>query len=352
MQSTSKFPFQQVVTEIAPSLNWKEVVSELDHPCFLIRDRTGLRLLLTALQLGLQTQGTTFPTDLLYQSWNNAEGQLSLLSQLLRNTDLFCLADYPHHAINVEILKSPPEPDNKKLASWKCLGLLETLLNLLENGGLYSQVQDLLKEPVQHCPDVLVLGLLQLTQPMTKLRQELLSSLIPVFLGNHPNSAIILHHVWHAQSPLVKPLVMHAMAEWYMRAEHDQARLSRILDVAQDLKALSMLLNVQRFPFVIDLSCLASRREYLKLDKWLTDKMREHGETFVAACVNFLHQRCPQISGKVKEETGLKPTQLPPDTLAIMLSCLQVSLFFVCSFCFFFLFLFEIHFTSIFVGLN
>jgi CCR4-NOT transcription complex subunit 1 len=247
----------------------------------------------------------------------------------MRNTDLFCIADYPHHAINVEILKSPPEPDNKKLASWKCLGLLETLLNLLENGGLYSQVQELLKEPVQHCPDVLVLGLLQLTQPMTKLRQELLSSLIPVFLGNHPNSAIILHHVWHAQSPLVKPLVMHAMAEWYMRAEHDQARLSRILDVAQDLKALSMLLNVQRFPFVIDLSCLASRREYLKLDKWLTDKMREHGETFVAACVNFLHQRCPQISGKVKEEAGLKPTQLPSDTLAIMLSCLQVCFFVV-----------------------
>lgn len=30
---------------------------------------------------------------------------------------------------------------------------------------------------------------------------------------------------------------MHSMAEWYMRGEqHDQIRLSRILDVAQDLK--------------------------------------------------------------------------------------------------------------------
>lgn len=30
---------------------------------------------------------------------------------------------------------------------------------------------------------------------------------------------------------------MHAMAEWYMRGEqYDQAKLSRILDVAQDLK--------------------------------------------------------------------------------------------------------------------
>ena len=66
-----------------------------------------------------------------------------------------------------------------------------------------------------------------------------------------------------------------------MRGEpHDQTRLSRILDVAQDLKALSMLLNATPFAFVIDLACLASRREYLKLDKWLTDKIREHRVIF------------------------------------------------------------------------
>lgn len=70
---------------------------------------------------------------------------------------------------------------------------------------------------------------------------------------------------------------MHTMAEWYMRDPNDQTRLSRILDVAQDLKALSMLLNASPFAFVIDLACLASRREYLKLEKWLTDKIREHG---------------------------------------------------------------------------
>ncbi len=43
------------------------------------------------------------------------------------------------------------------------------------------------------------------------------------------------------------------------------------------LQSLSMLLNGTPFAFVIDLAALASRREYLKLDKWLTDKIREHG---------------------------------------------------------------------------
>ncbi len=37
-----------------------------------------------------------------------------------------------------------------------------------------------------------------------------------------------------------------------------------------------MLLNATPFAFVIDLACLASRRGYLKLDKWLNDKIREH----------------------------------------------------------------------------
>lgn len=53
-------------------------------------------------------------------------------------------------------------------------------------------------------------------------------------------------------------------------------------------QALSLLLSVQQFPFIIDLACLASRRDYLKLDKWLADKIREQSEPFVTSCVQFL----------------------------------------------------------------
>lgn len=42
---------------------------------------------------------------------------------------------------------------------------------------------------------------------------------------------------FQGQSPSIRQLIMHSMAEWYMRGEqYDQAKLSRILDVAQDLK--------------------------------------------------------------------------------------------------------------------
>lgn len=118
---------------------------------------------------------------------------------------------------------------------------------------------------------------------------------------------------------------MHSMAEWYLRGDYDQTRLSRILDVAQDLKALSALLNANSFPFVIDLACLASRREYLKLEKWLTDKIRDLGEGFVAACIKFLQRRCPQVVGPSIEDdpTVPKASQLPQETLTTILNCLQ-----------------------------
>lgn len=267
-----------VLKELNPSLNFKEVTYELDHPGFQIRDSKGLHNVVYGIQRGLGME--VFPVDLIYRPWKHAEGQLSFIQHSLINPEIFCFADYPCHTVATDILKAPPEDDNREIATWKSLDLIESLLRLAEVGQ-YEQVKQLFSFPIKHCPDMLVLALLQINTSWHTLRHELISTLMPIFLGNHPNSAIILHYAWHGQgqSPSIRQLIMHAMAEWYMRGEqYDQAKLSRILDVAQDLKALSMLLNGTPFAFVIDLAALASRREYLKLDKWLTDKIREHGE--------------------------------------------------------------------------
>ncbi|XP_030040329.1 CCR4-NOT transcription complex subunit 1 isoform X2 [Manduca sexta] len=320
--------FVQTLKDLASNLNWKEVILQLDHPEFLVPDRIGLSLLFTILRMGLQSAGypaNVFPTEYLYRRWTNLDGQMSLITHVLKHPDIFSFADYPYHPVSIDILKSPPEVDNKEVGTWRCLYLIELLIHAAER-GYYMQVHELFKMPLQHCPDILLLALIQIGPPITVFRTELLTTLFPIFLGNHPNSGIVLHHAWHTQNPNVKPLIMHAMADWYLRGESDQSKLSRILDVAQDLKALSLLLNVQSFPFVIDLACLASRREYLKLDKWLTDKIRDHGESFVSAMVKFLQRRCPQILGKGPEEQLPKAAQLPPDTITTMLACLQLCI--------------------------
>lgn len=53
---------------------------------------------------------------------------------------------------------------------------------------------------------------------------------------------------FQAQCPAIRQLVMRSMADWYMRDQHEQQRLSRILDVAQDLKV--GLCGVFEFRFI------------------------------------------------------------------------------------------------------
>ncbi|KAG8177929.1 hypothetical protein JTE90_000793 [Oedothorax gibbosus] len=312
--------FVKVIRDMAPSLDWKEVVHELDNPNFLLKDRKGLKLLWQGLILGLGHE--TFPMDRMYRRWRNAEGQFSFFQQVLNCCDIVCLADFPHRPVLTDALKAPPEDDNRSISNWKSLDLIETLLYLSETPYFKDE---LFKFPVAHCPDLLVLGLIQTSKAINQFHKELLSTLMPIFLGNHPNAAMVLHLAWHSQfhATSIRSIVMGAMGEWYARGEGDQARLSRILDVAQDLKALSLLLNLTPFLFVIDLACLASRREYLKLDKWLSDKVREHGETFIEACVTFLNRRCPQIMGGNIKEENLPKSALPPETLATILSLLH-----------------------------
>lgn len=321
--------FVQTLKELASNMNWKEVILQLDHQEFVVPDRAALNLLFTILRLGLQSAGypaNIFPVEYLCRRWTNMEGQMTLIGNILKHPDIFSFADYPFHPVPIDLLKSPPETDNKEAGTWRSLYLVELLLYASER-GYYLQVMDLFKIPLQHCPDVLLLVLLQISPPLTPVRQELLTMLIPIFLGNHPNSTLIFHHAWHTQNLNVKSIIMHAMADWYLRGECDQSKLSRILDVAQDLKALSLLLNMKSFPFMIDLACLASRREYLKLDKWLMDKIRDHGETFVGAMIKFLQRRFPiVVPNKAPEEQLPKAAQLPHETIATMLACLQVCI--------------------------
>lgn len=67
--------FIKVVRELAPHINFKEVVFELDHQGFYIGESQGLRLVKTALIRGLQQD--VFPVEALYRVWKNFEGQVS-----------------------------------------------------------------------------------------------------------------------------------------------------------------------------------------------------------------------------------------------------------------------------------
>ena len=65
-------------------------------------------------------------------------------------------------------------------------------------------------------------------------------------------------------------------------------------------QALSVVLNINHFPFVIEVACWATKREFLKLEKWITDKIKEH-----------------HVSSELNSDPSLHPCFLP----SFQLSC-------------------------------
>lgn len=83
---------------------------------------------------------------------------------------------------------------------------------------------------------------------------------------------------------------------------------------------------MQPFFFAIDLAALASRREFLNLEKWLQDKIVEHKDVFVRACLEFLSQK---VAAEVsRQETNSPPTTVPlsPEVISIFLKVLSERL--------------------------
>jgi CCR4-NOT transcription complex subunit 1 len=87
---------------------------------------------------------------------------------------------------------------------------------------------------------------------------------------------------------------------------------------------LDALLNVQPFQFALDVASLASRREYLNLDKWLADNVNAHGEAFLRAVMDFLEAK---VSVELQRQDPQAPEHrtmpLNPQTIAIFIRVLR-----------------------------
>lgn len=103
--------------------------------------------------------------------------------------------------------------------------------------------------------------------------------------------------------------------------------ITRILDVAQDLKILDSLLEVRPFVFALDVAALASRREYLNLDKWLGDNVNAHGAEFLHSVILFLELKAQneKIARTTDPSAESRTMALSPQTIAIFLRVLRLK---------------------------
>lgn len=112
--------------------------------------------------------------------------------------------------------------------------------------------------------------------------------------------------------------------------DENNLNITRILDVAQDLKVscftlegkthlniykflqiLEALLEVCPFTFALDVAALASRREYLNLEKWLQDHVNRHRGEFLHSVIAFLENKMASEKACRLSETFIESRTMP-----------------------------------------
>eukprot|EP01102_Stenamoeba_stenopodia_P006983 TRINITY_DN1952_c0_g1_i4.p1 TRINITY_DN1952_c0_g1~~TRINITY_DN1952_c0_g1_i4.p1 ORF type:complete len:1011 (-),score=209.50 TRINITY_DN1952_c0_g1_i4:491-3523(-) len=309
--------FCDAVKEMFPKINWTTVISKLDYPGFHLVDQKGLVLIVSVFK---KMSKDPFPIEIFLTTWKNILGQISFLRfAVLAPPDVLTFAS------TTQIQHTDGLPANCKNVTtanhaWLSLDLLDILFHVSETEH-YPLVRAMFDQPIKHCPEVLLIGIAQINPTWTTLRNELLAILVPIFLGTHANSSVVLHRVWGID----RNIIIKGIIDTY---NTNKAALSRLLDVAQDLKALSSILEAKNFTFTIDLAALASRREYLNLEKWLQERITEHGLPFIKAALSFLKERT--LANRAQQEQGLannnSSPQLSPETLNIFFTTLWSKL--------------------------
>lgn len=112
------------------------------------------------------------------------------------------------------------------------------------------------------------------------------------------------------------------MVEMHRR---DSTCLSRLLDVSQDLKILTVVLEAKPYNFSLDLAALASRRQHLNLEKWLSDSIKEKGAVFFKAAIEFVLEKIKLQSNRNDRNTTSNFIPVSSEVLVVFGKVFQSS---------------------------
>ncbi|KAG8856743.1 hypothetical protein FRB96_006246 [Tulasnella sp. 330] len=306
-----------------PALHWPSIIRALDRPERSGVD-TGTLKLTIAILLNAPRDSESHAVAGFWTIWSNTTWQVKLLDALLSLPgDTFSFVSLPGRRIVTIEDVTGASPTIKSLAAnvqgntWNSLDLIETLVKLgdLESPETKSSVREVLDKAVKISAELIHMGLLQVPKPWGPTQHEYSEKLLAMFLAGHPNHQLVFMRIWQIDPTYL----MTAFHDFY---DESSQNITRILDVAQDLKILEPLLEMRPFTFALDVAALASRREYLNLDKWLADNVNTHRLEFIHSIFDFLDTKLKLATEAAAEG---RPLALNPHTLVIFLRTLRSS---------------------------
>ncbi|PIA50222.1 hypothetical protein AQUCO_01300751v1 [Aquilegia coerulea] len=268
------------IKQLAPDTNWAHVMENMDHEGFYIPNEKAFSFFMSVYASACKEP---FPLHSICGSvWKNTDGQLSFLRYAVSaQAEIFSFAHATRQLVYVDTLHGQKLADGPENQAWLCIDLLDVLCHLAERGHA-SSVRSMLKYPLEHCPDVLLLGMSHINTAFNLLQYEVMSTVLPVIVGNGSRSGLILH-LWHANYSLVLRgfLDLHS---------NNPENLNKILSICLELKILSSVLDMTPFSFSIKLAALASVKEQFHLEKWLNDNLSTNKDAFFEECLKFLKE--------------------------------------------------------------
>ena len=312
--------------EASPNLNWPNAMAALDHEGFNCPDGIAFEAIARMFSRAVKDK-EPFPVSAVAggSAWRNAPlGQLEFLYHaIVAAPEMFPWAFSRRKIAPVEGLAPGSSPTGTPNQCWLSVDLYLTLAALAQSGAgdLGAKVRGVFEMPARGCPEIIAIGAAAaMAEDPTRapFLAEVCAAVLPPYLVSpgHPSAPVVLHRVW-ASGPNGQECVARAMAETHAR--EGAAHVPRMLDVCQDLKALSAVLDRAPHAFAVELAALAARREYLNLEKWLQERCAASGAQFVGTCVRFLRMRATGA-----DESPGAP-KLAVETAAVFFKVLQAG---------------------------
>ncbi|KAK4047270.1 CCR4-NOT core subunit cdc39 [Microbotryomycetes sp. JL221] len=360
--------FVNAVHAIQPSLRWAEVVRGFDHLNVALPGVAGTQMLAQVLSsspsakdAGANGVGAHAASDAssaavsgLWNPWRNKLQQVGLLDRLLYlPPDIFTFADVPavKRAISLENISNASSliktaASSVLDSSWNCIDLVLTLVKIGEAPGgdeAAARAHEVLDRGCKTNPELVFVSLVQsdvgptpaaatftlavayhnlafAQKPWSILHSELVTRLLSAFLNGHPAHQLALLRLWQINSTMLAS----AFRDFWTESEMN---ISRIVDVAQELKLLDVVLELQPTFLALDAAALAGRREFLNLEKWLTNALAAHGEPFVRTVLEFLSHKARHDLQRQEFEPSPPPTtlSLSAQTVALFIRSLRMQ---------------------------
>ena len=322
--------FYKVYKNKIDAINPNDIFKYFDSPLFNIKDKKKFELFINILKTFEIIKNNNFEPffEFIFKKWNNEVNQIEFLKYLVSNphSENFSFKNYKgkrtkqHFELNFSISKSS---NSYLMEPWYCISLIEVLLEI-SHGNNYIKVKELFNWPIQNIPEIIALGLIQITKKSNDfLYDELIQEVLTLFLNNHMNSFSVIEEIWNTN----KEIVISAIANMY-NSSPDLISLSRILDITQKLKeSLLLLVDYSDYKFAVNLAILAVKRDFLHIENWLKERIQTVGDDFVLALLDYLKENLiNQCKGNIKsKDLVLEKSQLSIESLGVILENLCLA---------------------------